>query len=103
MKRGIVSAEASDWLEMERHLRFYRNVRRLIGFLAASLAIVFSWLKLKGSELLPAAASLPGGVVIRAALIFWYASWLYGCLADIDQQERVYDSASWNRLVCCGR
>jgi hypothetical protein len=77
-------------VDNDRRLRFFRRSRSLVWYLAVSLPVVYAWLKLRGSELLPAAVALPDGVLIRAALMLWYASWLYGSLFDLYEQERVY-------------
>ena len=73
--------------------RMVRRFRTLIRILAASLAIAFAWLKLRGVDFPRLESQAAATILLRASLVFWYFSWLAAVLLDTRDEEDVLHRA----------
>jgi hypothetical protein len=74
-------------------LNFARTIRLIIKLSAFTLPVFFVWLRFRGVDVMPVVRTLPATVLLRASLVFYYFSWLYGTTFDTDIQELVYYTA----------
>lgn len=70
--------------------RMAEAVRRLTRILATALALVFSWLKLRGVEMPRVIAEPESLVIVRAALVLYYVSWVLAVMVDTRDEEDVF-------------
>jgi hypothetical protein len=74
-------------------IRFTRTIRSIIKLSALVLPLFFVWLRFRGVDVMPVVRTLPATVLLRASLVLYYFSWLYGTIFDTDIQELVYYTA----------
>ncbi|HEX9459703.1 MAG TPA: hypothetical protein VGA84_11190 [Thermoanaerobaculia bacterium] len=74
-------------------IHFARTTRRIIRWSAFVVPFFFVWLRFRGVDVMPVVRSLPATILLRASLVLYYFSWLYGTTFDTDIQELVYHTA----------
>lgn len=83
-------------------LRQTRIIRILLRIAAATLVLLFGWLKLSGLDIAPITRQVTADLVLQFALAVYYLCWVTGLLSDIGDQELAYAEPPDARHVLMG-
>jgi hypothetical protein len=71
-------------------IRMALTTKQLVNVMALLLFLAYGWLKLKGVPVGMALGRMPADVVVKAALVIYYTSWVSGLISDTTQQQILY-------------
>jgi len=79
--------------EKNKLMKVLISTRFWIKFLAGVLAFFFGWLKLKGVAIGPMTTDTFASFLLKASLVIYYFSWVFGASLDAKDQALVYLTA----------
>ena len=74
-------------------IRLALNAKRFVRSLAFGLVVIYGWLKLRGVPIGLAIGSLPAAIIVKASLVLYFFSWVFGTINDTNEQEILYASS----------
>lgn len=79
--------------EKNRLMKITNSTLIWIRLFAGLLALAFGWLKLRGVSIAPMTTDISSSILLKASIVLYYFSWLFGASSDTKDQALVYLTA----------
>lgn len=89
-KKGKTTHEAGSKSEV---IRLTLSAKRFVRGLAFGLVFIFGWLKFRGVPIGLVIGNLSAAIIIKASLVLYFLSWVFGTINDANEQEILYASS----------